>query len=319
MTYKNYLVGFCIGFISLIYANHVLAFEKVSIKLQWLHQFQFSGYYVAKEKGFYRDVGLDVDIIPYEEGSQDVVHMVKSGQATFGTGRSSLVAAWMNGKPVVIISAIFQDSPAVLLALKNNGIDNLKNLIGRKVMVSPDALLAADYIGMFAQENISPHDIIRQRHSYNLDDLINRKTDAMACYVSNEPYMLKEKGVPFIGFSPKDFGQDFYGDLLFTSKREVMESPERVKKFNEASLKGWVYAFENIEETANLIWRKYNKQNKSIESLIFEGAKLKKLALIPSVPLGNIDPNKIQKIADLYLSLGVIGSLRAIDGFIFSY
>ncbi len=287
---------------------------EVTLKLQWLDQFQFAGYYMALEKGFYRDAGLQVKIIPYTQGSQDVVDTVTSAPGIYGTGRSSLVVDRVLGKPVVALAAIFQDAPSVLLTRKDTGIQAISDLVGRKIMISADALAAAEYLGMFAQQGVRRHDIIHQNHSYNLDDLISGKTDAMACYVSNEPYILREKGIGFNAFHPNDFGQDYYGDLLFTSEREVTENPKRARAFREASLQGWAYAFDHIEETARLIKRKYNSQNKSLASLIFEGEELKKISLKAGVPLGHITMKKLREAAQAYYDLGIFSERFNLKG-----
>jgi diguanylate cyclase (GGDEF)-like protein len=130
---------------------------------------------------------------------------------------------------------------------------------------------------MLLSQDIHPEDIIKQKHSFKLDDLIDGKTDAMACYISNEPFILRKRGIDFSIINPKDYGYDFYGDLLFTSKKELSAHPKRTHAFVKASRKGWREAFENIEATATLIYNKYNTQNKSLESLIYEGEILRSL------------------------------------------
>lgn len=292
--------------------------DRVTLKLQWLHQFQFAGYYVAKEKGFYEEVGLNVKIEPYETGNQDVVKLVTSGEVHYGTGRASLIVDKLQGKPVVGLAAIFQKSPSVLLSLADNKIKRVRDLIGRKVMVTKDALFAADIVGMLKANEILPHDIYRQDHSYNLEDLINKKTDAMASYVSNEPYRLRERGIAYVSFHPGDYGQDYYGDMLFTSETEAENRPERIEKFRVASLKGWQYAFDHIEETAHLIKAKYNSQNKSLDSLIFEGEELKKLSYVNGFPLGHIEEDKVRKIANFYYDLGAVAQTNRLAGFQFT-
>ena len=137
-------------------------------------------------------------------------------------------------------------------------------------------------------------------------DLISGKTDAFGSYLSNEPYILSKKNIKFNIFDPKDYGFNFYGGLLFTSEKELSTNLKRVKKINEAVLEGWTYAFNNIEETAKMIHQKYNTQNKSLESLVYEGLVLKKLSKFTSGLLGDIDENKIDEIKRLYLLLGFI-------------
>ncbi len=144
------------------------------------------------------------------------------------------------------------------------------------------------------------------------------KLDAMASYLSNEPFILKEKNIEFVIHNPSDYGFDFYGGIFYTSKMELDKNPLRVKKVYTATLKGWKYAFENIEETAKLIFDKYNTQNKSLKSLIYEGKILKKLAKYDEGLLGSFDKKKIEEIKRLYLLLGTTNKSYYLENFIYS-
>jgi len=313
---RAYLLLFTSLFSLLVQNTNVNANDKVTLKLQWLDQFQFAGYYMAKEKGFFEAHGLDVKIVPFTFGSPDVVEEVIGHPATYGTGRSSLIASRVQGKPVVVLAAIFQDTPSILLTRKDTKIGDVSDLVGRRIMITPDELGAAATMGMLASEGVRAFDIIRQKHSYNLDDLIDGKTDAMACYISNEPFVLKEKGIEFNGFAPKDYGQDFYGDLLFTSKDEVQNHPNRVRAFHKAALMGWKYAFSHIDETVELIKSQYDGQNKSVASLRYEGEVLKDLAYKGELPLGHVSETKFREISQLYFELGIFPEVYEFDGFI---
>ena len=89
--------------------------EPISVQLAWLHQFQSAGFYVAKEKGFYEELDLNVTIKEYQQG-MNVVNSVVSKESTYGVGKSSLVIDRNNGKPVVALMALFQHSPSVLIS-----------------------------------------------------------------------------------------------------------------------------------------------------------------------------------------------------------
>ena len=95
-------------------SQSAFALEKVTLQLNWSHAYQFAGYYAAKEMGYYQSAGLDVDIKPLQAG-QDVVTEVVSGRANYGTGTSGLLLARQEGAPVVVIAAIFQHSPYVII------------------------------------------------------------------------------------------------------------------------------------------------------------------------------------------------------------
>ncbi|MEA3553303.1 MAG: transporter substrate-binding domain-containing protein [Campylobacterota bacterium] len=180
-------------------------------------------------------------------------------------------------------------------------------------MVTKDAEKTVSLRAMVNKEGIYEKDLTKLKHSFNIDDLINNKTDLMVSYISNEPFYLNKKGIEYTIFDPKNYGFDFYSDILFTSEEEVQNNPKRVNLFTKASLKGWEYAFNNIEESVDLILKKYNSQNKSRNALLYEAYQLKKLAYFNNEKLGNINKFKIQRIYDIYNVMGFIKNHNSVD------
>ncbi len=289
--------------------------QKVSIQLDWLHQFQFAGYYIAKEKGFYKQRNLDVTIKEFNF-DVDLLKSVINRESTYAVGKSSLILDKINGANIVTLAAIYQHSPMVLLTRKDSLIQSPKELYNKKVMLTPDARMAVAIHSMIVSQGIKLEDVKFEPHSFKLDDLISGKTDAMGCYLSNEPFLLQEKGVEFNILDPRDYGFDFYGGLLFTSQDEVINHPTRTHNFYMATMQGWKYAFENIKETAQLIRNKYNTQNKSLKSLIYEGEVLKKLAEFDKGNLGKITLKKYSEILKIYSLLGFSHNTQALKEFI---
>jgi signal transduction histidine kinase/ABC-type nitrate/sulfonate/bicarbonate transport system substrate-binding protein len=294
-------------FLSLILSQITNAkeLEKVSLQLQWLDQFQFAGYYIAKEKGFYKDVGLDVEIKKFVYGLVPTEEVIKK-RATYGVGRSSLIIDKSHNKDITILAPILQSSPLVFLTTKKSKIKSVKDFVGKKIMATQDAISTASLYAMQNKFDIKSKDITLQEHSFNIDDLIKGKTDVMLSYTSNEPFLLEQKETSYNIIDPKNFGFDFYNDILFTSKDELTNNKQRALNFKDASLKGWEYAFTHLEESVDLILKKYNTQNKSKEALLFEARELKKLAYYQTSHLGCIDMKKIQSIYDTYDDMGLI-------------
>ena len=108
-----------------------------------------------------------------------------------------------------------------------------------------------------------------------------------------------------------------YSDFLYTNKKLIFSDNELVMKFKEASLKGWEYAFNNIDESVNLILEKYNSQNFIKEELIYEAKQLKNLAYENVDTLGKIDKNKVQRIHDLYNIMGLLPRKIDINDFVY--
>ena len=302
------LLFIIILFLPSIIMAQTSSIEKVALQLGWKHQFQYAGFYIAKEYGFYQDVDLAVSIKEFDH-SIDIVNEVISGQVNFAIGKSSLLIERYNGKPVVALGALYQTSPSVLVTT-NPSFKSLKDIRGKNIMVTDDAIKSASIISMLLSNGINGNDFVLQKHSFNYNDLIEGNTDAMACYLSNELFYLAKKNIP------KDYGYDFYGDILFTSDNEIVSYPERVRKFYAASKKGWLWAFENIEKTAQLIYDKYNTQNKSLESLIYEGQVLKKLALIKGIDFGHISINKFNQIAEVFRLANILDKEGSLSSFV---
>jgi ABC-type nitrate/sulfonate/bicarbonate transport system substrate-binding protein/signal transduction histidine kinase len=283
----------------------------------WLDQFEFAGFYVAKEKGFYKDVGLDVELKKYDS-SLNLLEEVLNKNADFGTSSSSLITDKSNGKDIVLLGSIFQSSPLILLALKNSNINYIEDIKNKTLMITKEQQKYATFKSMVTSKGVTLNDIKIIDHSFDVSDLINKKTDLMLAYTTNEPFLLKEKGYESKIFNPKDYGFDFYEEIIFTSKEFASKNPKLVKDFYSATIKGWEYAFENIEEVAKLIYEKYNPQNKTLASLIFEANEMKKLVYDKNGKIGTITPERINLIINTYRVMGLIEHNINVDDLIYT-
>ncbi|MDD2950449.1 MAG: ABC transporter substrate-binding protein, partial [Sulfuricurvum sp.] len=167
MKHYYFILLFCI---TALYAQPPL--EKVSVKLQWADQFQFAGYYIAKEKGFYKDAGLDVTIQKFDPKVL-AIDEVMAGRSTYGIGRSSLLIDRMEGKDVVALAAIFQSSPFILLSKKSLDIKTPRDLIGKRVMMTEDFQDTISVRAMLNSQGIRLNQLKILRHSYNPMDIAN--------------------------------------------------------------------------------------------------------------------------------------------------
>ena len=148
------------------------------------------------------------------------------------------------------------------------------------------------------------------------EELIDGQVDAVAGYLSNEPFQYRQKGQPINIIDPRSYGIDFYGDNLFTTDDEIRNNPERVKKMIRATLKGWDYALKNKEEIIDIILAKYNPALNR-EKLRFEAKVIDQMILPDLIPIGDILPERYERIAELYHRLGLSASPELPDGFLY--
>ncbi|MCB4809731.1 EAL domain-containing protein [Methylovorus menthalis] len=277
--------------------------NKVNLQLKWHHQFQFAGYYAAQAKGFYKDAGLDVNIIEGGPG-KPALDAVLNGTVQYGISDADLLLAHMHGKPIVAMAAIFQHSPFIIVSREDSNIRRLADLMGKSVMMKHD-LSAVQFDAMMLKAGLDPANVHFVTHTGQLDDLINGKVDAIAAYSTNEPYRLRARGVEPAIISTTDYDVDFYGDTLFTSRSEVDSHPDRADAFLKATLKGWRYAFDNPEEIADLILRLpgVKQSGATRDSLLAEAKSMRPLVMPDIVDMGHMNTERWSHIAQLLTRL----------------
>lgn len=289
--------------------------KSVTIQLRWQHQFQFAGYYAALHRGFYKDVGLDVTL---KEGGPQVsaIDEVVLGRADFGVSTSGLVKSYLEGKPVLMLAPIFQHSPQVLLSLDKK-LATPSQVAGAGAIGLQPGDESLDLKAMFVNEGIALDKLDINTDGLGLNDLLSGKIIAMNAYLSNEPFFLKKRGIPYSVIDPRQYGMDFYSDVLFTTRAVEKARPEVVLAFRSATLKGWEYALTHRDEIIGLILAQYNTQGKSREYLVFEANALAELIGSDMIQLGHSNPGRWRHIVETYAKFGIIKFDYSLDGFFY--
>jgi PAS domain S-box-containing protein len=289
--------------------------ETITLQLKWQHQFQFAGYYAALEKGFYRDAGLEVKIQPFGSDMKSPIDQVLSGAAQYGVMDSSLVKFRLHGEPVVALAVIFQKSPLAWLVRQDSGIRDPHDLVGKRAMYHTGT--QSELFAMLQVEGIPVSKINLIPSSFDVQDLIDGHTDAYDAYTTNEPYFLREQGIAYRLITARNYGIDFYTDVLFTSAAEIDQHPERAKAFRLASLKGWEYAMAHPDEIIDLISNKYGSK-KSRPHLEFEAEAMRKFIMPDLITIGHMNSGRWRVIAERLVTLGLAeANYNLLEGFIY--
>nr|WP_230961454.1 ABC transporter substrate-binding protein [Psychrosphaera haliotis] len=276
-----------------------------------MHQFQFAGYYVALEKGYFTDAGFDVTILERNVKTSPVDDVLE-GRADFGIADSSVVLQRLLKKKIVIASTIFQSSPLVLMSLKENDIKSPYDLVGKRIMYQrsvDDASIQA----MLQLFNIGDSEYTAVPHSFNNWALVDDQADVMSAYTSNQPHLYDLAGYNVNVLDPSSYGIDFYGDLIFTSQSRVERDLESVQRFVDAARKGWQDAVSNPNEAIDIILSNYAPKSER-KKLELEARSTQNLIKESFVPLGTMYPERFQKIANSYKGLKMAPSDSSING-----
>ena len=287
--------------------------QSVSVQLEWKHQFEFAGFYAALEQGYYKEVGLNVEIKEYDS-NVDVVRDVLNGVSTYGMSSSHLILERLSGKKIVQLASYLKQNALVLIAKPN--IKTIEELKNKKIMAGENELKGTSLAAMFKEHHLSVNELKVIPHSFNIDAFKNGEIDAMTAFVSNQPFLLEQQQIPYKIFNPSDDGIYSYDVELFTSEDEAKNHPLRTQNFIDATRKGWEYALLHKEEIIELIYEKYSK-GKSKKALLYEAKTIDKLMKTDLFKIGAVVPELTQLNTNMYVQLGMVDKNWDLEGFIF--
>lgn len=234
--------------------------KPVRFMLQWSHQAQFAGYYVALEKGFYREQGLDVTIFPGGPGL-DASAYLNRGDVDFASlWLSTALMLPEQAQPLINVAQIVNDSNMVLVTRREDNIESIADLANKKVSVW-EGDFRAPYVAWLQSANVTPR-IFPQYYSVNL--FLQRAVDACSAMDYNEVHMIFQTGIDLDElklFSLRDYGFGFPEDGVYATAETVRQDPQRAIAFRAATLAGWRYAADHPEEALDIVMQYVEKDN----------------------------------------------------------
>lgn len=288
------------------------------IQLKWYDQFQFAGYYAAQHLGYYQQAGLEVTLRPGGKGI-DPIEEVLSGRAQFGIGDADLLLARAKGKPVVVLAAIFQHSPYIILTREDSNLHRPSDLVGKTILAMGDQG-STQILGMLLNEGIDPARVRILPHTWDLDDLVSKRVDGMSAYSTVEPYQLEQRGVTPSFIRPGDYGIDFYGDCLFTTESELKNHPDEIQALLKATRGGWQIAMDDPQRVIPWILQMPGVRQRGIsqEALANEAKEMQPLVLSNIVQVGHMNPQRWEQILATYKRLSLIPASADLNGFLYT-
>ena len=235
--------------------------DKVVLQLKWVTQGQFAGYYVAKEKGFYDEVNLDVEIKP---GGPDI-----APPQVIAGGGADVIVDWMpsalasreKGVPLVNIAQPFTKSGLMLTCRKETGITKPEDFRGKTLGVwffgnEYPFLSWMSKLGIPTEGGPDGVTVVKQ--GFNVDPLIQKQADCISTMTYNEYWQVIDAGIPeseLVVFKYEDQGVATLEDGLWVLEEDLQDPKfiDKMARFVKASMKGWDYARQNPEEAAQIV------------------------------------------------------------------
>jgi len=242
-------------------ASQALAADKVTLQLKWVTQAQFAGYYVAKDKGFYKAENLDVEIKP---GGPDIA----PAQVLAGGG-ADVIIDWMpsalatreKGVAVVNIAQPFKSSGMMLTCRKETGIKSPKDFPGKTLGVwfygnEYPFLSWMSHLGIPTDGSAKGVKVLKQ--GFNVDPLLQKQADCISTMTYNEYWQVIDAGIPasdLVVFKYQDQGVATLEDGIYALEGKLKDPAfaDKMVRFVRASMKGWKWAEENPDAAAEIV------------------------------------------------------------------
>ena len=237
------------------------AADKVTLQLKWVTQAQFAGYYVAKDKGFYDEAGLDVTINP---GGPDV-----APPQVIAGGGADVIVDWMpsalasreKGVPLVNIAQPFKTSGMMLTCRKDTGIKSPADFKGKTLGVwfygnEYPFLSWMAKLGLPTAGGADGVNVLKQ--GFNVDPILQKQADCVSTMTYNEYWQIIDAGIPeseLTVFKYEDQGVSTLEDGLYVMEDNLKDPAfvEKMARFVKASMKGWAWAREHQKEAAMIV------------------------------------------------------------------
>lgn len=269
--------------------------EDVTLQLKWVTQAQFAGYYVAKDKGFYEEEGLNVTIKP---GGPDIApeQVIASGQAdVITTWMPAALAARERGVPLVNIAQPFKNGGLEFTCLKEMGVETTADFPGKTLGVW---FFGNEYpfyawmakLGLATDGSEGGVTVLKQ--AFNVDALLQKQAACISVMTYNEYGQVLDAGITpdqLVTFNYRDEGVVVLEDGLYVMEERLADPAfaETMVKFVRASMKGWKYAEANPDEAAQIV---IDNDESGAQSLAHQQYMMSEVAKLTAGGNGALDP-----------------------------
>ena len=279
--------------------------QLVKLPVGYIPNVQFAPLYVAIEKGFYRDAGLDVQIDYSMENDNAVLLANENLQFAILSGEQVLLARDKD-MPLVYVTAWYQQYPVGIVSKAESGITETADLAGKSIGLP--GLYGASYIGAIAlldSAGLTETDVTLDSIGYNqVEVLMAGRDDAVVVYVANEPVQLDALGQKTNLLKVSD-ATTLVANGLVTNETTIQNDPALVKSMVDATLKGIQYTIDNPDEA-------YEISKKYIENLAEADQEIQKEVLLRSIELwkadrlGYSEPEGWENMNEILMQMGLV-------------
>ncbi len=229
--------------------------DTVTSQLLWIKNVESAGLWLADANGYFRDVNITANVLAGGPGIASVEAIVAAGRADVGIDQiERIVDAVATGADLVVLGAIFQQTPAGLLSLPAHPIRTARDIVGKRIGLQQGARV---YIDGILSLNHLPRDFTEVVVGFDPQPLIEGACDAYLCFVTNQPLTLAARGIPHVVVSFEQLGAPNYGECLFCTRDYLRDHRDTLVRYLAALQRGWAENARDPVRAAHLATATY--------------------------------------------------------------
>ncbi|SDI75751.1 ABC transporter substrate-binding protein [Lutimaribacter saemankumensis] len=294
-----------------LWAGMAAAADEVTLQLKWVTQAQFAGYYVALDKGFYEEEGLDVTIKPGGPDIAPVQVLLGGGADVMVDWMPSALAAREKGAPIVNIAQPFASSGLMLTCLKEHGINSPEDFPGHTLgtWFFGNEIPLYTWMGKLGiPTDGSDGGVTIQKINFNVDPLLQKQVECATTMTYNEYWQVIDAGLTpddLVVFKYEDEGISTLEDGLYTTEEKLADPAEvdKLVRFVRASMKGWKYAEANPDEAADIV---LENDETGAQTEKHQRRMMGEIAKLTAGSNGTLDPAAYERTVGIVMDGGVI-------------
>lgn len=294
---------------ALAFAPASFAADKFTLQLKWVTQAQFAGYYVAKDKGFYADEGLDVEI---KAGGPDI-----APPQVIAGGGADVIVEWMpaalasreKGLPLVNIAQPFKSSGMMLTCRKDSGVKSPQDFRGRTLGVwffgnEYPFLSWMSQLGIPTDGSANGVTVLKQ--GFNVDPILQKQADCISTMTYNEYWQIVDAGLDaseLVVFKYQDQGVATLEDGLYVLEDRLKDAAfkDKLVRFVRASMRGWKWAEANPDDAADIV---LENDSTGAQTEKHQRRMMREISKLTAGSNGALDAGDFQRTVDTLLKGG---------------
>ncbi|MCA0963928.1 ABC transporter substrate-binding protein [Salipiger bermudensis] len=221
----------------LILPRSARAQEAVNFQLSWLHSVQFGGSYIAQDKGYWSDNGLEVSLLPGGPNAP-VEPPVVAGTALVGISAADYTAAAVNqGAPFKIIGVAMQKNPFAIASLAENPVNSPADLVGKKIGMALANMPVLEALCAINDVDIDAIEVVPTQ--YDPAPLVQGQVDCLLCWATDLPVAMEIQGIDNVTMLLADHGYAVHSQTYIATEDSLANRRDELVALMKGEVMGW--------------------------------------------------------------------------------